>query len=285
MRIGQSLLATGRLPEVTPMWRQTFVATGIALAATVAWGLVTGHGMMSGGASPSVSPFNASWQGSIALIALGSGAIAAIVVAWFLVRREPSIQNGLYLGTIVLLVVGALYWGWQLADFNTFHVFFAALAIFAAPVAAVAVWSIWLRLRSTGHVRLAAVVLVLCALQIEFGMSLGVTRLVSFGPGKYAPVPVAVLEEVRKLPPDAKLAYACQPLEEDGFWYPSEGALAAHTGRDFVPMCFQAETFPRLTGATLSADVPSPFFRWAPQRSALPHVRRPSPRRPRWRRS
>ena len=81
---------------------------------------------------------------------------------------------------------------------------------------------------------------------------------------------MAVLEEVRKLPPDAKLAYACQPLEEDGFWYPSEGALAAHTGRDFVPMCFQAETFPRLTGATLSADVPSPFFQWAPQRSLYP---------------
>ena len=202
-------------------------------------------------------------------------------------RSQGTVRSrtGLYLGTIALLVVGALYWGWQLADFNTFHVFFAALAIFATPVAAVAVWSIWLRLRATGHVRVATVVLVLCALQIEFGMSLGVTRLVSFGPGKYAPVPVAVLEEVRKLPPDAKLAYACQPLEEDGFWYPSEGALAAHTGRDFVPMCFQAETFPRLTGATLSADVPSPFFQWAPQRSLYPDVRDASPHQRRSRRS
>ena len=35
-------------------------------------------------------------------------------------------------------------------------------------------------------------------------------------------------------------------------------------------LCFQAETFPRLTGATLSADVPSPFFQWAPQRSLYP---------------
>ena len=83
--------------------------------------------------------------------------------------------------------------------------------------------------------RLAVAVLVLCVLQIEFGVSLGIARLVSFGPGKYAPVPVAILDAIRDLPPDAKLAYACQPLEEDGFWYPSEGALAAHTGRDCRP--------------------------------------------------
>ena len=79
-----------------------------------------------------------------------------------------------------------------------------------------------------------------------------------------------MLDAIRTLPPDAKVAYACQPLEEDGFWYPSEGALAAHTGRDLVPMCFEAETFPRLTGATLSPDIPSPLFRWAPQRTLYP---------------
>ena len=35
----------------------------------------------------------------------------AIAVAWFLVRQETSIQNGLYLGTIALLVAGALVLG------------------------------------------------------------------------------------------------------------------------------------------------------------------------------
>jgi len=266
----QSLASTRHLPVVTPAWRQTIVATGIALVATVAWGLLTRHGMMGAGASPSVSPFNASWRDSIAIITLGAGAIAAIAIAWFLVRRERSILEGLYLGTIVLLVTGALFWGWQLADFNSFHVFFAGLVIFGTPVAAVAVWSIWLRLRDAGHKRLAVGILVLCILQIEFGLTLGITRLVSFGPGKYSPVPVAMLEAIRTLPPDAKVAYACQPLEEDGFWYPSEGALAAHAGRDLVPMCFEAETFPRLTGATLSPDIPSPLFRWAPQRKLYP---------------
>ena len=270
IRIAQSLAATRHLPVVMPFWRQTFASTGIALVATVVWGLFTGHGMMGGGLSPSVSAFNASWRNSIAIIALGSGAIGAIVIAWFLVRKERSIQQGLYLGTIVLLVIGALFWGSQLADFNTFHVFFAGLVIFGSPVAAVAVWSIWLRLRAKGRTRVAAALLVLCALQIEFGMSLGVVRLVSFGPGKYQPVPVAILDGIRNLPPEAKLAYACQPFEEDGFWYPSEGGLDAHTGHDLVPMCFQAETFPRLTGATISPDIPSPFFQDAPQRRLYP---------------
>ena len=270
IRIVQSLVAARRLPVVSPVWRRTFAATGLAIIVTVAWGLFTGHGMMGGGLSPSVSPFNASWRESVAIMTLGSGAIGAIAVAWFIVRRDRSIQEGLYLGTTVLLVTGALVWGAQLADFNTFHLFFAGLVIFATPVAAVAVWSVWLRLRATGRTRLAVAMLVLCTLQIEFGIGLGIVRLASFGPGKYPPVPVAILEAIRDLPPDAKLAYACLPLEEAGFWSPSEGGLYAHTGRNVVPMCFQAETFPILTGAAISPDIPSPFFQRAPQRELYP---------------
>ena len=33
-------------------------------------------------------------------------------------------------------------------------------------------------------------------------------------PGNYAPVPVEILDAIRSLPPDAKLAYACRPSEE-----------------------------------------------------------------------
>ena len=270
VRIIRSLAATRRLPVVTTTWRRTFIAAGVAIVATVAWGQLTGHGMLGGGSSPSVAAFDASWRDSIALIALGSGAMAAIVIAWFLDRKEASLRGDMYVGTMALLVTGAIYWGSQLADFNSFHVFFAGIVIFATPVAAVAVWSIWLRLRATGHTRLAVGLLVLCVLQIEFGLALGVVKLVSFGPGKYEPVSVAVLDAIRDLPPDAKVAYACVPFEEDGFWYPSLGALRAHTGRDVVPMCFQAETFPRLTGATISQDVPSPFFERAPQRTLYP---------------
>ena len=42
------------------------------------------------------------------------GCFLAIPVAWFLVRREASIEADLYLGTVVLLVAGALVWGARL---------------------------------------------------------------------------------------------------------------------------------------------------------------------------
>jgi hypothetical protein len=86
IRIGQSLLATRRLPVVAPVWRWTFITTAVAVAATVAWGLLTGHGAVSGGASRGVTPFNESWRDSVGIIALGAGAFVAIPIAWFVVR-------------------------------------------------------------------------------------------------------------------------------------------------------------------------------------------------------
>jgi hypothetical protein len=270
IRIVQSLIATRRLPVVAPVWRQTFVATGIAIVVTVAWGLLTGHGLGTSGLSPSVSPFNASWRESVAITTLGGGAFLAIAVAWFLVRRDAPIEADLYLGTAVLLVAGALAWGARLGDFNTFHLFFAGIAVFATPVAAVAVWTIWLRLRATGHARLAVAVLVVSVTQIEFGVAFGVLRLAYFGPGNYAPVPTEMLAAIRSLPQDAKLAYACRPSEELSFWDARLLALDAHTGRRIVPMCFQAESLGGLTGTKMSADIASPLFDGAPQRTLYP---------------
>ena len=128
-----------------------------------------------------------------------------------------------------------------------------------------AVWSIWLRLRASGHARLAVALLVLCGAQLEFGVGLGVLRLWRFGQSIYPPLPVAVLESVRSLPSDAKLAYACQPSEEVAFWDPNLLGLDAHTGRRIVPMCFQADLFGRMTSGQPSADTPSPLFLRAPQ--------------------
>ena len=270
IRIGQSLVATRRLPVVAPVWRQTFVVTGMAIVATVGWGLLTRHGLGTSGLSPSVSPFNASWRESVAITTLGGGAFLAIAVAWFLVRREASIEADLYLGTAVLLITGALAWGARLGDFNTFHLFFGGIAVFATPVAAVAVWTIWLRLRATGHGRLALAVLLLSITQIEFGVAFGVLRLIYFGPGNYAPVPTEMLAAIRSLPQDAKLAYACRPSEELGFWDARLLALDAHTGRRIVPMCFQAESLGALTGTKMSADIASPLFQGAPQRTLYP---------------
>ena len=92
-----------------------------------------------------------------------------------MVRKERSIEADLYLGTAVLVVVGALVWGARLGDINTFHLFFAAIAVFATPAAAVAVWSIWLRLRATGRRAASAIaVLVVCGVQLELGAALGI---------------------------------------------------------------------------------------------------------------
>jgi hypothetical protein len=265
-RVVQSLVDTRRLPVMAPVWRRTYVATGIALLATVGWGALTGHGIGTSGLSPSVSPFNAFWRETVATIVICSGAFLAIAIAWFMVRKEHSIEAGLYLGTGVLLVAGTLVWGARLADFNTFHLFYGGLAVFATPVAAVAVVRIWLRLRAAGHARLAVAVLVVCATQLEFGAIFGIGRLGLFGPGEHEPVPQEILAEIRSLPADAKLAYACRPSEEAAFWDAQLLGIDAHTGRRIVPMCFQAETFGLMTGTPMSADVPSPLFLLAPQR-------------------
>jgi hypothetical protein len=270
IRIGQSLLETRQIPSVEPIWRRTYIATGIALLATGAWGSLTGHGVGASGLSPSVSSFNAFWIETVAVVVISSGAFLAIAVAWLMVRREASIEAGLYLGAAALLAAGTLFWGARLGDFNTFHFFYGGLAVFAAPVAAVAVWSIWLRLRANGHARLAIAVLVVCGIQLEFGVLFGVGRLGLFGPGDHVPAPLAILTAIRALPADAKLAYACGPSEESAFWNTQLLGLDAHTGRRVVPMCFEAETSGLMTGSPISADVPSPMFQWAPQRTLYP---------------
>jgi len=270
VRIARSLAATRRLPVVSQVWRRIYIATGIALAATVVWGMFTGHGFGANGLSPTVSPFNDSWRDAVTITTVCSGAFLAIGIAWFMGRKDASIGAGLYVGTAALLVTGALVWGALLADYNTFHLFFAGIAVFATPVAAVAVWSIWRRLRATGHARLAVALLLLCLTQLEFGVGLGVLRLWRFGPGTYPPVPGAILAEIRSLPSDAKLAYACLPFEEVAFWDARLLALDAHTGRRIVPMCFEADTFGLINGTPLSRDRPSPLFRSAPQRALYP---------------
>jgi hypothetical protein len=270
IRIGKSLVATRHLPVLLPVWRRTFVTASVAILATVGWGLFTGHGVAGAGVSPGVSPFNAVWRDAVALTTLGAGALLATAVAWLMVRKETSLEADLYLGTAALLVTGALAWGARLGDLSMAHLLVAGIAVFAMPSAAVAVWSIWRRLRATGHRRRAVALLVLCAAQMEFGVAMGIVRLQSFGPGAYEPVPTQVLAGIRALPADAKLAYACRPSEEVAFWEPRLLSLDAHAARRIVPMCFEADTFGSLLGAPSSADIPNLVFQWAPQHALYP---------------
>jgi hypothetical protein len=178
----------------------------------------------------------------------------------------------------VLLGVGALVWGARVGDYNTFHLFFAGIAVFATPAAAVAVWSIWRRLRAAGRLALAIAILVLCGIQLELSAALSYVQLQAFGPHEYAPVPEEVLIAITNLPPDAKLAYACQPFEELAPWDARLLGLDAHTGRRIVPMCFEADFFGQLVGGQKSADIENPLFVRAAQGTLYPDATaQPSP--------
>ena len=281
IRIWQSFVATRRIPRVAPAWQQTLMATGVAIVVTVAWGLLTGHGIGGSGISTDVSPFNASWRESVAITVICSGAFLMIGVAWVMVRKEAPLEAGLYLGTALLVLIGAFAWGARLADFNSFHLFYGGIAVFATPVAAVAVVSVWLRSRASRLRRIVVIALVLCVGQLEFNVATGIVRLQGFGPtGRLSPepVPLVILSAIESLPSDSKLAYACRPFEEGAFWNPSLLAFDAHTGQRIVPMCFQATFLGELTGGHMSPDIPSALFKWAPQRTLYPDsAAHPSP--------
>jgi hypothetical protein len=270
IRILQSIRTTRRLPILSPVWRRTFLVAALVVAATVVWGfLVTAHGF--GGTVPTiVSPFNASWRDSVAITVLGAGAFFAIAFAWFLARKARAFEAELYVGTSVLLIGGAIGWGARLGDFTMFYLFYAGIAVIATPAAAIAVRTLWESLGRARHRRLAFGLLVLCVLQLELGAWNGVLRMQLFGPHAYEPIPVSVLDAIRRLPLDAKLAYKCQPLDESGFAVPQLLAIDAHTARRVVPMCFEAEVLSTLIGADTSDQVPNLFFRWAPQRALYP---------------
>jgi hypothetical protein len=274
IRITRSILAA-RMPTVSAIWRRTLFASSVLIVVTVAWGILTGHSVGGGDRSSStlVSPFNESWRASVLIVMLGSGLFLAILVAWpFLRRAEPS-NADLYAGTVVLLVAGAILWGARIADFTMFYLFFAGIAVIATPVAAIAVRALWERLRATRHLRLAFGLVVLCVVQLDFGVVAGIFRLQSFGPYATQPsIPVKLLDAIRRLPSHAELAYACQPFEEVAFGTPRLISIDAHTSRRVVPMCFTAEVLSVLTGGNMSDHVPSLYFQVAPQRALYPNV-------------
>jgi hypothetical protein len=271
--IGHALVATRRLPIVGPGWRRTLIASSIWLGATVAWGAYTGHGLGGSASAQSVvSPFNSHWQFSVAFTYLGAGTFLAIPVAAFILRKEASLVAGVGCGVVALLIVGAIAWGARLGDFNMFHVFFGGIAVFATPIAAVAAWMVFKRLRRTRHLRLAFGAVLLCGIQLASGVAVAIVRMQEFGPRLHnQPVSVMLLEAISQLPPDAKLAYACRPFEEIAFTDPSLLSIDAHTARRVVPMCFQADVFGTLNGAPPSAITPAAGFTSAPQSTLYPN--------------
>jgi hypothetical protein len=272
IRVGQSLVATRRPPTLPAVWRRSLHASGAIVISTASWAMLTGHGLGSSASVPNVVPFNPSWQFSVAFTYLGTGTLLAIPVAALLFRKELPVVAAICLGTVALLVFGAIAWGARLGDFNMFHVFFGGIAVFAAPVGAVAAWIVFERLQATHHLRLAFAAAILCGIQLASGVASATVRLQEFGPRLHnEPVSVNLLEAIGRLPLDAKLAYACRPFEEISFADTSLLSIDAHTGRRVVPMCFEADVFSTLNGAPPSAITPAAGFKFAPQSVLYPN--------------
>jgi hypothetical protein len=276
VRIGQPILTTRRLATGLPIWTRTVMASTIAVSASVAWGLLTDHGLGGGGPNAGLSAFNASWRDSIGIVTLEAGMFLAIPLACLLTRRDNRPVAGIYLGTMALLVAGAIVWGWGIATFNMFYFFFGAIAVFGVPVAAAAVWLLLTRLGATQHPSLAVGVLALCVVQLELAAVFGLGRLQG-GSSDFDPIPISLLQAIRQLPPNAKLAYACNSFEEISFVNSKLLGIDAHTGRRVVPLCFEADVNGPLVGAEPSMQIPDAGFAFAPQLALYPNsTARPS---------
>jgi hypothetical protein len=269
--IARSLVATGRLPSMPRAFRRALMASGVAVVATIALGTFTGHGLGGSASAPIVATFNYTWQGSVASVYLGAGAFLAIPVAAWLLRNELAGTALICFGAAAIVVFGAIAWGARLDDFSMFHVFFGGIAVLATPVAGVAAWILLHRLHRTRHASLAIGAATLCGIQLAVGVATATVRLQEFGPRLHnEPVALILLDVIRQLPPEAKLAYACRPFEEISFADASLVSLDAHTGRRVVPMCFEADVVSTLHGVRASDQVASAGFSAAPQSALYP---------------
>ncbi len=269
IRIGGSLVATRRPPSASPLWWRTLIAAAAAVLSTVAWGAITDHGLGEGGPLVGITPFNDAWRDTVLVVTLGAGLLLAIPIAGILSHRGNRLLFDACVGTVAMVVAGALLWGWRVAAFNTFYLFFAAIAVFATPVAAAGAWWLMQRLWAARRRGLAIGIATLCFLQLEFGLLISLSRLHGQD-SVYEPIPVAVLAAIERLPPDAKLAYACQSFEEISFVNSKLLSIDAHTARRIVPMCFQADVNGPLLGAEVDDAVPDAGFVFAPQAALYP---------------
>ena len=270
LRLGRAVLIKGELPGMSLMWRRTLAATGAVLLATIAWGVVTGHGLGGGALLPNVTPFNPTWRATVAIVVLGAGVFFAVPIAWVLVRNDRPALAEVYLATMVIFLAGTFAWGWRTAEFDMFYFFFGAIAVFAEPMAAIALWTLPQLLRKTRHLRLAAAVALLTIIQLDLAIVFSGLRLEVAGSRDDAPIPVSLLDAIKRLPADSELAYACQPFEEVSYGNPKLISIDAHTDRRVVPMCFAADIYSTLVGAKPSAQVPNVDMALAPQHVLYP---------------
>jgi hypothetical protein len=250
--------------------RRVVVAVVTTSVATIGWGIATGHGLGATGSVAGVGSFEPTWQRAVLFAALGGGTLLAAPILLPFMRRQPAILIGLMIGATAATLAGALAWGARLADFNTFHLFYGAIAVVLTPISVAAALTAIDAARRRDWSHLASLGLVVVLLQTAIGIGTVGFRLYSFGPGAYAPVPLQALDAIRALPPGSKMAYACAEFENFAFWDGGLIAIDAHAGVPMVPMCFQADAQRPLLGQEADVNVPSVFFEHAPQQSLYP---------------
>jgi hypothetical protein len=242
----------------------------VAMLTTTAWGAVTGHGLGASSPIEGIEPFDRAWWGAMLFVLLGAGVLLlGSARTLFSPGPLPAVRF-LTVGACLATAAGSIMWGIRLADFNSFHAFFGPLAVLWTPLAVAGVVRLFLISRAHGRRLLAVLVLGTLFVQGGWGAVTTVERLFSFGPGHYQPVPLTILDAIRHLPKEAKLAYRCSLFEEAAVWDARLISITAHTGRRVVPMCFQADIFGPQLGLAADPTRAGPFFAVAPQRSIYP---------------
>jgi hypothetical protein len=239
-------------------------------ALTVGWGVATGHGIPASAVSALVTSFGGNWLQSVAGTFIGGVGFFAIPIAWFTLRSEDSVRSWAMFSAMPIVVAGAVLWGARLSDHNNFHLLYAAIAVFAMPMAAVAGCLLWKRMRDLGRPSAAALVACMFAVQLTLDGMTTLGRLGLVRQSDQPPIPERILTAIRALPADAKLAYACQPFEEIAYSDPHLVTIYTHTRHRVIPMCFEADSLVLLLGVPVDPDVASPLFAVAPQRVLYP---------------
>lgn len=245
---------------------------GLIGLATVAWGLATGHGL--GGLTPmeGVGAFDWAWQRSVIATMVGAGIVVSGPIGWYWLPRDQEGLRALVLASTLAVTAGALAWGALAADLNTFHLFFGTIVAVLTPVSIVVLLAILERARRNRMKLLMRIVLILALGQTLLSGLIAGAQLQAFGPLPYDPTPLEALAALRALPPGAKAAYACDPIENFAPWDASLVSVDAHTGVRMVPMCFIADRGRHLLGRALDPRIESPFFKQAPQRALYPNA-------------
>jgi hypothetical protein len=236
------------------------LATALAaIVVTLAWGFLSGHGVPTETRSVAVTSFDVGWQRSVSFTFLFSGAIVVSLLGAWVLRRSDGPLWAMVPAVWVGVVVAAAYWGWSYPALNAFHVFFGTVLLVLTPTVTFAVVAMIAVARRHQRRLLAHAILVVLLVQVCLNAVVAAPRLNS-NTGDLPPVPLGVLDAVRALPADARIAYSCGPADEVAPWTPRLGTITVHTGRVLMPMCFMADpTPPFLADRPVDPLVASPF--------------------------